>query len=75
MGSLMGGGPTPPPIPTPPPAASPATAANPNVAATASNARARAAAAATQSDTVGASGPQGLKQPPKTANVTLLGGS
>lgn len=72
MGSILSGPPKPPAIPVPPPAATPATAANPSVAQSAANARNRAAAAASNSGTT-STGPQGLSQPPKTANATLLG--
>jgi hypothetical protein len=66
--------PSQPNIPTPPPAAAPATMADPQVALSASNAKSRAAAAATADGTVGTS-PQGLTTPATTAYTTLLGGT
>lgn len=61
----------PPAPPPPPPAATPATLAQ---AASATRTKA-SGGGATASGTVGQGGPQGLQEPLKTANLTLLGGT
>jgi hypothetical protein len=73
MGAILGGGVSPPPVPIAPPAAAPPTAANASVQATGVNAKARAAAAANSSGTVGQAGPQGLSAGVPTTDATLLG--
>ncbi len=65
---------SPPKAPPPPPAATPATLAQ--AASTSTKAKATSATTpAKASGTIGAKGPQGLVDPPKTANLSLLGGT
>ena len=62
----------PPPLPPPPPPPTPARAPVQASAAGAGNTKSKAAAASMKEDGLG---PQGLVEEPKTANVTLLGGT
>lgn len=71
MGFLFGS--KPPSVPVPPPAAAPPVMASSEVKVAGADQRQKAAAAITQSDTVGKSGPQGALTKPQTASQTLLG--